>query len=411
MNNLAVCERRPAIPTTHRHTPQHITRSTRLAKRKNVAYEDDLAQRWWALPAGCLLPASDGYNYRLLFAGRRGGSTGPDVRDAVLQRSPTEQLCGNIEFHTRASDWVAHQHHSDPRYNQVILHVVLYCDTPQPTRRQDGSVVPVCSLNDLASPLLLLSQQQSQQSLWPCQHLMTTFSKQELSQRLRHAGLLRFEQKTSAFVEHIRASTPATLALSAEATQQHYTTCLLIALAEALGYGRDRDLFRAIGLYLMRQATTLPEPLGRSPAPSPLDSQRLAFFRRLMQAWQPPSSTGWQQIRTTILHKNLAELRAVFCEQGLSLARTDILICNVVLPYAAAIALIEQEGDLHVCATNLYLAHPGLSSNAITRMMCQHMGLAHEPHGACQQQGLHHIYQETCKQKHCSICIAGREQL
>lgn len=391
--------------TIHERPP--ASRHTHSTIRKNIVYEDDLAQRWESLPPGCLLPANDGNTYRLLFAGRPGGSAGPDVRDAVLQDTLmcSLRLVGDIEFHTYASDWVTHQHGNDPRYNQVILHVVLYCDTTQPTQRQDGAIVPVCSLNDLSPVTLLPTQQETQ---WPCQRIMPTLSEQEQSQRLRRAGLLRFEQKTSTFVEHIRATSSAMLTAT---TLQHYDTCLLIALAEALGYGRDRKLFRAIGLYLLGQATTLPEPLGRSPAPAPLDSKRLAFLQHLTQAWQQPSSSGWQQMQKYILHKELAGLRSLFCQQGLSLARTDILICNVALPFAAAIALLEQDTHLLECATNLYLAHPSLPSNSITRAMCQHIGLASQPHGACQQQGLHHIYQETCKQKHCSLCIAGRERL
>lgn len=380
--------------------------SSHSAIRRNITYENDLAQRWWSLPPECLLPANDG-TYRLLFAGRSGGPAGPDVRDAVLQSvvMPSARLVGDIEFHTYASDWGTHQHASDPRYNQVILHVVLYCDTTQPTRRQDGTTVPVCSLNDLPPVALLPTRQET---LWPCQHIMPTLSAEERSQRLQRAGILRFEQKTSTFVEHTRATLPSVLHA---ASSQHYDTCLLIALAEALGYGRDRKLFRAIGLYLLGQATKLPEPLGRSPSPAPLDSKRLAFLSRIIQAWQQPSASGWQQIHTYILQRELSGLRSLFCEQGLSLARTDILICNVVLPFAAAIALLEQDTHLLECATDLYLAHPGLPSNAITRMMCQHIGLVSEPRGACQQQGLHHIYQETCKQKRCSLCIAGREPL
>lgn len=392
---VAIYERTPV-----RYAVSHVMRY------KNVAYEDDLAHRWWALPPGSLLPTSDGSTYCLLFAGRHGGSAGPDVRDAVLQGqdTPTERRVGDIEFHTRASDWVTHQHHSDPRYNQVMLHVVLYCDTLQPTRRQDGYIIPVCSLNDLPSSSFSTPSRMQ----WPCQRIMNELSEEERRQRLHRAGMLRFEQKTSVFIEQLHA---AMVVPFMEATIQTYTTYLLIALAEALGYGRDRALFRAIGLYLVGQTTVLPEPLGHSLEPAPIDSQRLAFLRRIVQAWQPPEHGGWQQIRAAIQHCELGRLRALFCEQGLSLARADILLCNVVLPFAAAIALLERDMGLQQHATSVYLAHPGLPSNAITRMMCQHMGLMHEPQGACQQQGLHHIYQETCREKQCMTCIAGREKL
>jgi len=62
-------------------------------------------------------------------------------------------------------------------------------------------------------------------------------------------------------------------------------------------------------------------------------------------------------------------------------------------------------------AQMLYLAHPGLPSNSITRAMCQQLQLDEEPPGACQQQGLHYIYQQTCREKICGECIAGEKSI
>ncbi len=53
-----------------------------------VAYHElKVARRWWSLPSGSPLPASNGATYTLLFAGLPGGTTGPDVRDAVFSVS------------------------------------------------------------------------------------------------------------------------------------------------------------------------------------------------------------------------------------------------------------------------------------------------------------------------------------
>ena len=153
-------------------------------------------------------------------------------------------------------------------------------------------------------------------------------------------------------------------------------------------------------------------------APSPLDAQRLRILYHLIHTWRDMDQGrgAWQGIRSILLSSSSLEavldtIRNLFIEFGLSLARTDILLCNVVFPFAHAIALLEHDDALAEHALALYLAHPGLSSNRITRMISQQLGLHSEPQSSCQQQGLHHIYQETCKEKRCAMCIAGRDVL
>jgi hypothetical protein len=54
-------------------------------------------------------------------------------------------VTGAVELHHQASDWLHHGHHLDPRYNDVVLHVVSKLDLEE-TRRVDGSLVPVAIL-------------------------------------------------------------------------------------------------------------------------------------------------------------------------------------------------------------------------------------------------------------------------
>lgn len=88
-----------------------------------------------------------------------------------------------------------------------------------------------------------------------------------------------------------------------------------------------------------------------------------------------------------------------------------ILICNVVLPFGAAIALLERDTELHTHTRALYMEHPGLPSNRVTRMMSAQLQLTNEPAETCQQQGLHYIYQHTCRTKDCVCCIIGHRGL
>jgi hypothetical protein len=392
-----------------------------------IPHESELVRRWWALAPGSVLPLSNGGWIRIVFPGHPGGSMGPDVHDAVLylssshcstvdgelQSDPPEKRIGDVEFHIRASDWEVHQHHTDPRYNGVILHVVLVCDRVGPTIRQDGQSIPICSLYDIPLVGLQATLQLSPGGEdWPCHHVLQRLSATEYDKLLVQAGLLRFEQKTHAFVEQLHSST---------SIDEHslYDTCLVPALAEGLGYGRDREFFRVAGLRLLGKAQSLPEPLGRALQPSPLDVARLRVLSRLVTRWSTPGIwvtlcallLPYGQVSDVSLTDVLQSLRSAFCLLGLSLARTDILICNVVLPFAAAIALLEQDILLYERAQAIYVLHPGLSSNRITRRMSAQLLLPGEPRGSCQQQGLHYIYQQTCREKRCEICLIGKRDI
>ncbi|MDQ2718035.1 MAG: DUF2851 family protein, partial [Chloroflexota bacterium] len=342
-------------------------------------------------------------------------------------RGSGEQRAGDVEFHVRSSDWFAHQHHLDARYNNVILHIVLLCDDSAPTLRQDGARIPVCSLYDLAPvPAGAYTGHEDTPASWPCHEIMQQMSVAERTKLLRLAGLLRFEQKVHTFVERLHAGWPVGMPSTGEsvgtqlmapaAACSAYDACLIADLAEALGYGRDRAFFQAVGLRLLGSTQRVPEPLGQAPAPAPLDARRLRILYWLVEQWRIDGA--WQTFRQVLdtstadewdASQVLDELRAAF--GALSQARADIVICNVVLPFAGAVALLENDRRLAARAEMAYLAHPGLASNQVTRAMCRQLQLQQEPRGACQQQGLHYIYRETCREKRCGECIVGKRDI
>ncbi len=420
---------------------------TLFTLRERGEWESDIARSWWQLPPHTLLSLENGQRCLLLYHGQPGGSSGPDVRDAVLRfLPPTEQqteraapllasncertsaaprsdeaeqapnnqaewegdssdfieteqqFVGDVEFHTYASDWFAHHHQSDPRYNRVILHVVLVLDSRLPTRRQDGTIVPTCSLHDLP-------QLPEQVAAWPCQQ--RPLPADQLTATLVHAGLLRFHEKSHALRQSL-AAMPSRPSAPFDA----YDSCLLPALAEGLGYGRDRDFFHAVGLRLVGLPTRIPEPLGHTQTPAPLDARRLRILYALSARWR--RTGAWRTLQPLFqaeqdVKETLMALRAAL--RPLSRARADILLCNVVLPFAAAVADREKNIPLATRAYQYYLAYPGLVSNRITRMMSEQLQLPAEPAQASLQQGLHYIYAHTCQAKRCQMCVCGGKRL
>ena len=82
----------------------------------------------------------------------RGG--GPDFRDGVIILDG-QTYRGDIEFHRMADDWNVHLHNTDPKYNSVILHVVLHCSPGSgATMSECGRQIPVLAIDEfLSSPL------------------------------------------------------------------------------------------------------------------------------------------------------------------------------------------------------------------------------------------------------------------
>lgn len=377
--------------------------------REKHPREDELAHRWFALPPGTNLPLSNGGSCLLIFAGRTGSAAGPDVHDAVLRFADQEEAIssvGDIEFHVYASDWYTHGHQRDARYNNVILHVVLVCDIDRAIVRQDGGTIPMCSLNDIAPVSPLSAFNGTGERIWPCQQLASATSEQERGRLLLQAGLLRFEEKAHAFVEELHSIYSASISSSFSA----YDTCLIPSIAEGMGYGRNRAFFRAVGEYLLGLSKTVPEPLGHTFEPPSLDASRLLALRALIAQWRV---TGlWETVKKGLLAVDTPTssevLRSLFGSTDIGMARADILICNCILPFALAIALVENNALLAERATALYQTYPSLSSNRITRAMSRQLLLAQEPEGACRQQGLHYIYRQTCREKRCEMCRMGR---
>ncbi len=69
-----------------------------------------------------------GKRLQILSPGRLNVHEGPDFLEIAILLDGMVMV-GDAEFHKNASDWIAHSHSSDVRYNSVILHIVLNDDS------------------------------------------------------------------------------------------------------------------------------------------------------------------------------------------------------------------------------------------------------------------------------------------
>ena len=106
-----------------------MKRQNSIKKESDILHERQLQIKLHEL----LLDASkvkqgiSGNTIHILNPGRINPYPGPDFLDmAILVNG--ELMIGKGEFHKIASDWFSHKHHLDPRYADVLLHIVCEQD-------------------------------------------------------------------------------------------------------------------------------------------------------------------------------------------------------------------------------------------------------------------------------------------
>ncbi|MFI5273672.1 MAG: DUF2851 family protein [Ktedonobacterales bacterium] len=367
--------------------------------------EAEYASRWAAGEwRGATLTTAAGAMYTLTYEGRPGGGPGPDFRDAVLRDASGRRLCGDVELHLRASGWRLHGHDRDPRYAQVVLHVVVRtpaAGAPRVSPNVRGGGAPIVPLGSIVP---------GEPPRFPCEDVAAHLGPARLRALLLALGDARFAARSSAFAASLAAvPEPHDPLGQAPPRGAHWDApgrVLCVALAEALAYGRDREPLRRAGERLAASdGLSAPGDRG-SAALSSVERARLRGLLALAARWG--DGGPWPWLRHTLAAgtarqagEALAAALAV-PDGAISRGRARILLANVALPFAAAV-----DPSLASRARAVYAALPGLPSNQITRAMGRQLGLPRQPAGARAQLGLHHLWASACREKRCDACPCG----
>ncbi|MBF8268262.1 MAG: hypothetical protein HW388_1770 [Dehalococcoidia bacterium] len=145
---------------------------------------------------------------------------------AVFVSSNGKEASGDVELHLRARDWWSHNHHLDPNYNSVALHVVWENNGGPPTTLQSGRVVPLLVMGDYLSPEALAAPS----SAWePCRGAAQALGAEPVWGILGKAGEQRLKAKGRR--------------LFPSAVEIQWDERLYQGIMEALGYSRNREPF------------------------------------------------------------------------------------------------------------------------------------------------------------------------
>ena len=142
------------------------------------------------------LATDNGQPLQIINQGEWNNQNGPDFLNAEVVINGIHCF-GAIEIHIKASDWYFHQHHTDPRYNGVILHVVWQNDRPCFTQGNDP--IPCLSIKSRVSKLNL-TQFHLLPSL-PCAQQITALPEKLLTQQLSRALIQRTNEKMECLID------------------------------------------------------------------------------------------------------------------------------------------------------------------------------------------------------------------
>ncbi len=164
--------------------------------------ESVLSRLWGGqrFPAEALVTL-EGLPVKVLHPGLRGRGAGPDFRHARVTLADGLVRIGDIELHVRATDFRAHGHHHDQRYDHVVLHVVFEDDIGADTLLSNGRRVPVVALapwarrraHDISSWLLRPERWQQ-----PCHDAAQRIGAEHVRAILDSLGQQRFETRAAA---------------------------------------------------------------------------------------------------------------------------------------------------------------------------------------------------------------------
>ncbi len=421
-------------------------------------HEITLSAAWHAELIARDLETTDGQSVQVIHRGTWSHGLGPDFADALLLFNGRELRAGSVEVHLHTRGWRDHGHHLDPRYGQVILHIVGQHDGRE-TRRLDGAIIPVVAVGPPSaypSPdFTTWEWDRVGGEVCAAQSVATNAA--GLRGILLSLGDLRLATRVARVEARLQSEPPAEV--------------LWQDLLDGFGFSRNREPMRAVGLALpiaaledvMRLSPGLSLATARgallgvggflplSPAESPTNALTSEEIVALESAWRGRGTpfhenqlrpSAWQlaRVRPTnhpvvrlisaanMVAASLARggLLATLLEQltsndpvrgfqvlttsrstgGIGLDRAIDMLASSVIPFALALAELSGDESLADAAARLWERLPAPTPNEITRRAARQLagGAPIGKIGARGAQGLIQLDTTLCRPRRCFEC-------
>ena len=138
-------------------------------------------------------------------------SAGPDFQNARIKFGNITYL-GDVEIDSLHSDWKAHGHYFDKKYNKVILHIILSKDRNQSyVFTKEGRKVPSISILDFLDKSFhttilnaVEAEKKNRKFEMPCLGRNDSVHKSEKLQFLFELGVERFRKKSKRLLDRLK---------------------------------------------------------------------------------------------------------------------------------------------------------------------------------------------------------------
>ena len=174
------------------------------------------------------LTTTTGEALEIIDQGLSNHNAGPDFFNAKIKLNGVLWV-GNIEIHTHSSDWFKHGHHTDPAYNNVILHVASYIDSE--VCRSNGKVIPQMQLDCPKHIQSNFEELSSTDQYPPCYRIIPTLPKLTIHSWMSALQMERFEQKNRQLIERLHFC------------NNHWEDAFFITLARNFGFSLNAEAF------------------------------------------------------------------------------------------------------------------------------------------------------------------------
>ena len=215
---------------------------------RSVIAEHFISQLWQKKYFSTIpLLTTKGQQLEIISFGNRNEDAGPDFKTISIKIG-NDILHGDLEIHRAVEDWYLHLHHTDPAYNNVVLHLIIGIqENSEPSIKLNRRPIPAESyVNIPEKEFKILEKKYDLKLLGYCADVECLLSENKNEKNLtiiNHFGKERLLAKAERFKEQHQTGS--------------WNQVLYLGIMEALGYSKNQIPFRKLARLLPFEALTL----------------------------------------------------------------------------------------------------------------------------------------------------------